>query len=201
MKKPKAIAFDLCGVFLDFNPDFLYKDIFPDEKERELFYKNVWTEELDLENCKGVPIEECFAIAIGNYPEYEPQIRAWINRFTEMVRPMPESLKLFDEIVEMNIPIYLLSNFGSDMFSIIRPLYPIFDHFLDIILSGDVGINKPDPGYYEYFLNKHSFKPEEILFVDDRLPNVEGAKKVGINAVQFISADQLRKDLEEYGLF
>ena len=200
MTKPKAIAFDLCGVFIEFNPDYLYMDIFPDKKEREWFFKNVWTDELDLENCKGVPIEECFAVAINNYPKYESRIRAWVNRFTEMVRPMPESLKLLDEIVEKKIPIYLLSNFGKDMFSIIRPLFLLFDHFLDIILSGDVGINKPDAGYYEYFLNKYSFKPEDILFVDDRPPNVEGAKKVGMNAVQFTSADQLRNVLEEFFL-
>ena len=45
-------------------------------------------------------------------------------------------------------------------------------------------MRKPDPNIYKYVLNDANLKAEETLFVDDLLVNVEGAKSVGINAIQ-----------------
>lgn len=63
------------------------------------------------------------------------------------------------------------------------------------ILSYEVNAMKPEPGIYEAAIRKAGVAPHEIFFTDDRLENVEGAKAVGIDAVQFIDAEQIASEL------
>lgn len=56
---------------------------------------------------------------------------------------------------------------------------------------------KPDREIYEILLEKYSLKAEECLFFDDRMDNVEGAKKAGIQAIQVTSREMLNETLDK----
>lgn len=64
--------------------------------------------------------------------------------------------------------------------------------------SNKIGEEKPDESFFKVILEAEGFKPEEAFFVDDRLENVEAAKRVGINAVTFTSAEELKKVWKKY---
>jgi glucose-1-phosphatase len=68
------------------------------------------------------------------------------------------------------------------------------------ILSYQVGVMKPEPGIYTAAIEKAGVEPREIFFTDDRLENIEGAKALGIDAVQFVDAEQLAADLRARGV-
>ena len=76
----------------------------------------------------------------------------------------------------------------------------VYNRFRPLILSCDVGMAKPDPRIYRYALQVLGLKPEETIFVDDSLENVEAAREVGMHAVQFHSASQLEEALEGFGV-
>ncbi len=59
---------------------------------------------------------------------------------------------------------------------------------------------KPDPKIYRYALKKMGLKPEETVFIDNMIENVEGARKVGMNAIHFVGRRRLDKELAEFGL-
>jgi len=59
---------------------------------------------------------------------------------------------------------------------------------------------KPDPRIYRYVLEKMKMKPSEAVFIDDREENVEGARKVGIAAIQFVGYGELVKRLRKLGI-
>lgn len=59
-----------------------------------------------------------------------------------------------------------------------------YELFEKVYYSNELGMRKPDPNIYKYVLNDANLKAEETLFVDDLLVNVDGAKSVGINAIQ-----------------
>lgn len=63
------------------------------------------------------------------------------------------------------------------------------------ISSPEIGSLKPDRKIYEYALSKGNFKPQECLFIDDSLPNVQGAEEVGMIGLQFTDNDKLKQDL------
>lgn len=67
--------------------------------------------------------------------------------------------------------------------------YSFFDQ---TYASNKIGEAKPDPAFYKLILEAENVKPEEAYFTDDRLDNIKGALSVGINAVQFTTAKELR---------
>lgn len=73
---------------------------------------------------------------------------------------------LFDELVSKNFSLYLLSNFDSKLMDIVADL-GIRDRFEDICISQDIGYEKPDIRFYEYFLKKQHLRPEELFYIGD----------------------------------
>ena len=70
----------------------------------------------------------------------------------------------------------------------------IFD---EVVSSGDVGAVKPDPRIYEYAAAKLGVSPEDCIMVDDIDRFCEGARDVGMKAVQFGSTEQGIADLQK----
>lgn len=94
----------------------------------------------------------------------------------------------------------LLSNTNSIHFEMLQSAYPLLGHFHDRVLSYQVRAAKPDPRIYQAAIARAQCKPEECFFTDDLAVNVEAARQQGMDAVQFLSADQLRRELEIRGV-
>lgn len=73
--------------------------------------------------------------------------------------------------------------------------------FLDVsVFSCIEGYVKPEKEIYEITLNRLRVKPEEAIFIDDRVIHIEGAKKLGINTILFKDAKQLVSELKKYSI-
>jgi FMN phosphatase YigB (HAD superfamily) len=94
----------------------------------------------------------------------------------------------------------LLSNTNPIHFSMIRTNYALLRHFHDYVLSYEVGCAKPTPKIYQEAVARARSRPEECLFIDDLLVNVEAAREQGMDAVQFQSAAQLDSELRARGI-
>jgi putative hydrolase of the HAD superfamily len=93
----------------------------------------------------------------------------------------------------------LLSNMPVGMIRYARRQFAWLTHFDHQTFSAEVKLVKPDPAIYRHSLNGLGVAASDALFVDDRAANVEGARAVGLNAIQFHSVTQLRGDLEKLG--
>ncbi len=76
----------------------------------------------------------------------------------------------------------------------------LFDLFNPLIFSNEVGVAKPNPQIYTIILNTLKLQPEEVLFIDDLLENVEGANRVGIHGILYLNAEKLREDIKALGV-
>lgn len=70
----------------------------------------------------------------------------------------------------------------------------------EVVASHQLGARKPDAAFYERLCARLGVAPGEVLLVDDRETNVEGAIAVGMPAVGFVDAPTLRRDLVSQGL-
>ena len=93
-----------------------------------------------------------------------------------------------------------LSNTNAIHFEMIRKNYPLLRHFHDLILSYEVKAMKPRPEIYQAAVARAGCRPEECFYTDDIAAYVEGAKRLGIDAVQFQSAGQLQEELSARGI-
>jgi putative hydrolase of the HAD superfamily len=115
---------------------------------------------------------------------------------------LPETL-ISDEFMAhlaQRYRLVLLSNTNFIHFEMIRAGYPILCHFHAYVLSYEVGIMKPAAGIYHKAIEAAECKPEECLFIDDILENVEAARAEGIDAVQFLSVEQLQEEMRTRGI-
>lgn len=89
----------------------------------------------------------------------------------------------------------LLSNAFSNLRQVIRETWQIEDAFDSIVISAEEGVVKPDPRIYRISLNRLEVQPGEALFIDDMFPNVDAARQLGMQAIQFMSAQQAKSDV------
>jgi len=76
-----------------------------------------------------------------------------------------------------------------------------YHNLFDVVMySFEVGISKPYTKAYQLLLSKMDTTPSDSLFIDDSLKNVNSAKKLGINSVQFYNVDQLKRELKKLNL-
>lgn len=106
---------------------------------------------------------------------------------------------LVDHLKEQNVVVALLSNIDERLGKMIRD-FGLYAPFSPCLLSYEIGLEKPDPKIYEVLLTRMNLPAEEIIFIDDRSDNIDAAKNMGIDAILFISQEQLQHELEVRGL-
>jgi HAD superfamily hydrolase (TIGR01509 family) len=74
------------------------------------------------------------------------------------------------------------------------------DYFDTFVLSHEIRAAKPEAKIFEAAIEMANVPAQEIFFVDDRIENVNGARAVGLDAVQFTAAGHLAADLRQRGI-
>ena len=198
---PSIPVFDIGGVLLDWNPRYLYRKLIADEAEMEGFLAEVCSPEWNLSIDQGKSLAEAVEERSALFPDKTELIRAYHTRWQEMIpRALDDTVTLLYAIKERGHPVYAITNFGSETFAMERQRWPFLDGFDEIVVSAEIGEVKPDAPIYERLLERNGLAASDCLFIDDVLKNVEGARAVGMEAVQFESAGQLRQALTGYGI-
>jgi 2-haloacid dehalogenase len=198
--RPRAIAFDLGGVLIHWDPRLLFRKLLPSEDEVERFLAEICTPDWNHALDAGLPLAAGIAERALRFPHQEPLIRAYGERFAEMMLPMPGSIALLHELRARGVALYALSNWNADTFERTRALFPFLGAFDGLVISGRIGLAKPDPRIYRHLLEAHGLAAGEVLFVDDRAPNVEAAGALGIEGLLFEGSALLRAELVRRGL-
>jgi 2-haloacid dehalogenase len=196
-----AVAFDIGGVLIDWNPRYLYRKIFgSDEAAIERFLAEVCTPVWNARLDAGRPFAEGIAELMREYPDQAAAIEAYRSRWHEMLGgAFPHSVEIMRELRSASVPVYALSNWSREMYPGTRRRFSFLDEFDGILISGDVGIGKPDPAIFREFLGRFGLVAASTVFVDDSSANVSVARSMGIEAIQFGSAGQVRRDLISRG--
>lgn len=197
-----TIIFDLGGVLIDWNPDYVFRHVIPDPERRCFFFENICTHEWNVEQDAGRPIAEATDLLIGEYPEWETEIRAFYGRWEEMLGgPIHDTVELLRELRDrQEHRLLALTNWSNETFPVALSRYDFLQWFEGIVVSGDEKTRKPFADIYEILLDRYGVNPEEAVFIDDSLTNVEGAEIVGINGIHFQGTEQLRETLKEWGI-
>jgi putative hydrolase of the HAD superfamily len=111
----------------------------------------------------------------------------------------PAMVEWLRQIHSSGVKTALLSNMPDEMVRYVRQEFDWLDQFDHLTFSAEVRLIKPDAAIYEHSLRGVGVAASEALFVDDKEPNVQGARAVGLRALRFRSVEQLRSDLQELG--
>lgn len=192
----KAIIFDFGGVLLrtgDFTPrERLAADLNMSRHELEEFIFG--GESGDKAQRGEISVQqhwEHLRSQLGNTPQ----------EFTSLLERFFSEDKLDEELVDYvrelhkNYKTALLSNSWSDLREKIAQMWHIEDAFDTMIISGEVGVAKPDPIIFRLTLEKLGVEANQAIFVDDFQRNIDTAREIGMQAIRFQTAQQVRADL------
>jgi 2-haloacid dehalogenase len=199
--KIDAVVFDLGGVLLDWNPRHLYRQIFADPAEMETFLGTICTQQWHLAHDLGADITlSCQQLAL-QHPSYAPQIMAWAERTEEMVAgQLDDSVELLAELRRAELRCYVLSNMEAPCFEVRLGRFGFLHWFDGHVISGQERVAKPDRRIFRILLARYGLNPQTTIFIDDSEANIAAARKLGMIAIRFTSARQLRRDLRLAGL-
>lgn len=202
MPKPLAVIFDLGGVLIDWNPRYMYRSLFPDDEEgMEWFLTNVTTQEWNEQQDLGRDWDEGLGVLIAEHPDRAELIHAYRERWLEMLGGAhEETLEILVALRAAAVPLYALTNWSADTFALARDRFPFLGWFRGIVVSGQEHLIKPDERIFRLLLERFNLESGATLFIDDNRVNVEQARQMGIDAIHFTNAVDLRSALVERDL-
>ena len=112
----------------------------------------------------------------------------------------PAMLAWQQQVKQRGLRTAILSNMGDNVHARMQRVFGWLDGFDVLVWSYELGVAKPNESIYWHTLKKLGLRPEEVLFLDDKRPNIEAAQKLGIQTHLFTTAERLREDLIARGL-
>ncbi len=199
----KNIIFDLGGVLIDWNPDYVFLKVFKGDKLKlKEFYEKVCTFEWNENQDAGYPLDKATEDRIKIFPEYEDQIRMYYGKWEEMIGgEIKEVVTILKNLVrENNFRVLALTNWSAETFPIALKKFDFLHLFEGIVVSGTEKTRKPFSDIYEIILNRYNLIASESIFIDDNIRNIKAANKFGIKTIHFKDPLQLKTDLKISGI-
>ena len=199
MSKIKNIIFDLGGVLVDWNPEYVYLDVFKgDRKKMKWFFDEVCTFNWNENQDAGYPLAQATEDRIKLFPQYEEWIRVFYGRWEEMLGgPIEGTVKLLKALVaNPDYRAVALTNWSAETFPVALKKFEFLHWFEGIVVSGTEKTRKPFADIYQITLDRYALKASDSLFIDDNLRNIEAAQALGIQTTYFKNPDQLQEALQ-----
>jgi len=196
-----TIIFDLGGVLVDWKPEYVYRKVFNNDEEKvQWFLNTICTSDWNNEQDSGRTINEAVNSKFEEFPQYENWIRLFYTEWHHMFSgPIKENVALFQQLkATNNYKIYALTNWSAEKWDIALKLFPFFNNFDGVVVSGQEKTRKPFPEIYNIILKRYHITPENAIFIDDNEENVNAAKELKLNGIHYKTHTQLLKSLHTY---
>ena len=204
MQKTENIIFDLGGVILDIDYN-LTRSAF--EKLGVIHFDEMYSlanadklfQKLETGQIDENDFYKELNRSAGLHLSAEEIRTAW----NSMLLSFRESSLQFLEDIRSKYNIYLLSNTNFIHLSCFKELFhqkkrnmTFEEYFKEAFYSCEIGLRKPDVGSYDWVLNKTGVETNKTLFIDDSIPNIEAAKRAGLQTILLATGNRI----EDLGL-
>ena len=198
--KVQAVVFDIGNVLLNWDPEGFY-DRTMGKVARVRLFRDVPLAEMNLAIDRGAPWPETVEQTAAHHRRWSREIMLWRDRWGEMAAPLiDDSVALLRHLRGKGVLCWALTNFGRETFEHALTLYPALSEFDGAVVSGRIGMLKPEPGIYAMLEREIGVDPAAILFTDDRPENIAAADARGWRTHLFDGAGGLGHRLVSEGL-
>ena len=198
----KNILFDCAGVLTHMNFHSMMQELSGSKEIADSFVAKLWTtgspwHRFDKGELNSQQIVEELIHFLPS--PLHPYLSPMIENFPDMFPPMDGMEALVDELHAQGYPCYLLSNF-PDRFAEMPARTPVLQKLDGMVISYQIHMLKPDPAIFLRAAEILGITPAETIFIDDSLPNVEGAKKAGMEAYHFSTPADLKTHFRQLSI-
>ena len=194
----KNIIFDVGKVLIKWDVRPFFFNLLGDHDAVEDFLTEVDFFRWNLELDRGLSFQDGVKNQSEKFPQYAALFEAFDQGWPKTVPgPIEGTVDILSQLKAKNIPLYAITNFSHEKWPIACEMFPYLgNNFIDTIVSGAHKMIKPNPAIYQLLLERNQLKPEDCIFIDDTLENVEAAIALGIDGLLFTSPEQFASDLK-----
>ncbi|MDN5761575.1 MAG: HAD-IA family hydrolase [Microlunatus sp.] len=191
----RTVIFDLGGVVLSWDPVQAFNAAVDAEQARRLM-REIGFAEWNRRRDAGHPFAAGEREVADRFPQYAKAITAYRRHFdATLTGPVPGTSAVVAELAKAGVRLLGLTNFSDETFPIAERRFGILRRLEAIVVSGRERITKPDPRLYRLLLDRYQVAAANAVFVDDNPGNCEAARDLGLRAIDFVGADDLRSRL------
>ena len=191
--------FDLGGVFFDWDPKFFFTKIISDKDEMDFFLTKVCNDEWNLAQDSGRSIEDGEKDIIKKFPEYENLIRQYYPNHRKMIKGIfQSSVDILIKLKQNNYECFVLSNWSAETFIDIPKEFKFMNNFDGLLISGEDKLVKPDPKIYLLAMDRFNLDPQNTVFIDDKLVNINAAKKLGFQTIHLTNPNIIESEINKF---
>ena len=192
------VVFDLGGVVVAWNPTDIIARAVADPATRPVAMQHIMKHPDWLELDRGtLELDDAIRRATERSGLDESLVRAVVESVPASLVANDETVALMRRVKAAGNGLYVLSNMPTGSMAYLEQRYDFWDLFDGAVISSRVHYCKPEREIYEHLLTTYSLDPAHTVFIDDVAANVEGARAVGIQAIQFVSVRQTEEELRK----
>jgi len=182
-----CVVFDIGNVLVRWDPRNLYRRMGYSDPETAAILTEIGLLEINHRVLDaGKPFPATLQLLVERFPRHAEFIRAFDNRWVESLGgAIPCSVAIFQRLKQAGVPVYALSNYNRQKFDIACELFPFLMTFDELVLSGDVGLVKPDAEIFELLIGQCGLDVGRTVFIDDSIANVATAARLGFATIHF----------------
>ncbi|MDD3415081.1 MAG: HAD family phosphatase [Lachnospiraceae bacterium] len=149
---------------------------------------------------RGISEEEVLSMFIKNDPSVEKEIRMMFSNIADTIRVYDTTIPWIMDLKKKGYQVLVLSNLSNKTLCECAKEFQFLNYVDGGILSFRDGVVKPEPEIYQLLIDRYFFQPQESIFLDDRVENVEAAQKFGINGIVFKNREQALLELKAFNV-
>ncbi|MEM8800404.1 MAG: HAD family phosphatase [Pseudomonadota bacterium] len=194
-----TVIFDIGNVLVYWDPRFLIQKLGINDTEFSKIMNDVITLEWHTHHDRGRSMKTGVALLTAEYPQFHQVIETYRTRWFETILgSISETIDILRNLAERPLQLVALTNFSAETFDEFCDRYPFMKLFHAHIVSGRVGLIKPDPKIYELTERQCELSPHRTLFIDDRVDNIRTAQNRGWHGHVFSTSEGLRAALAKF---
>ncbi|NKY41047.1 HAD-IA family hydrolase [Cellulomonas septica] len=165
------------------------------------FFADVDFAALNHRQDAGRPWAEAREAVRATHPQHVHALDLYVRHFADtLAGPVPGTADVVRDLSAAGVRLLGLTNWSAETFHHAAPAAPAIGLLEGVLVSGEVGLAKPDPAIFRLLAQRFGVDPAEAVFVDDSAANVTAAREVGFDGIVFTDATALRRDLVARGL-
>lgn len=202
MTEQTCVVFDIGNVLIRWDPAAAIATAVGDDRASRFladadFDFRAWNHQMDA----GRDWDEAEDEAAARFPHYAEEIRAYRRHFDRsLTGGLEDSWLIASDLMAAGVPTFALTNWSADLFHHATDRCPVLGRMQGVLVSGRVGVAKPDPRIWELLCALTGRPAARHVFIDDTEVNVQSARRAGLDGVHFADPGQLRRELVGRGL-
>jgi putative hydrolase of the HAD superfamily len=195
------VVFDVGNVLVRWSPSEIMRCALPDEPDANVWADRFFGHDLWRQLNRGHFTEaEAKRHYMNALPLTPTQIDAVFHHVKDTQAAVPGSHELLRRLHVADYPLFALTDNVREIVAYLRQRYDFWSCLRGAVVSAEIGCLKPEPEIFHALLDGHALSAHETVFIDDVARNVDGARAVGMHAIQFRDADQCERALRDLGL-